>query len=101
MKITKTVTDPAKEREHTVAIVCDMCRERHDDGREWNDYVVWTTYDYDVSETQVTWTNGYRYPEGGSGEKMFTHICPTCFKDKLVPWLQSQGCEVRTEEVDW
>ncbi len=28
-------------------------------------------------------------------------LCPECFKERLLPWLDSQGAKARIEDWDW
>jgi len=40
------------------------------------------------------------FPDGsGSGSEYDIDLCPTCFLEKLVPWLKSQGAKI--EERKW
>ena len=81
------------ERDVLVAMSCDLCRKtttKHD----------WATGFYEVAETTVESKEGTSYPDGGSGTLYDVDICPDCFRDKLIPWLQSQGAAVRETEWD-
>lgn len=53
---------------------------------------------FEVHEVEVRIKEGDTYPEFGSGTEIEYDICPTCFKDKLIPWLESQGAETRERE---
>ena len=44
---------------------------------------------------------GSNYPEGGSGEETTIDICPDCFKDKLIPWVESFGGKPTVKEWNW
>jgi hypothetical protein len=82
----------------TVEVRCDLCgrtapRPGHGQG-------TWGQYGGDVNEVTVSHRSGSSYPEGGSGETVEFDVCPDCFRDKLVPWLRSQGAEPRTTEWD-
>ena len=65
----------------------------------------WSGGGYTVDETEITVTvkqkEGTQHPEGGSGEEYNIDICPTCFKNRLVPRLISQGANIKQEEWDW
>jgi len=78
---------------------CDLCGKEAD-GEEWE-----AKSCYRVNETeirvQVRQKEGNNYPEGGSGTMYEIDLCPTCFKEKLVPWLKSQGADIKEEEWDW
>ena len=94
--MTKTYKKVRSEVENTflVAMTCDLCdkqTKRHD----------WTTGIYEVAETTVQFKEGTNYPDGGCGTLYDVDICPGCFRDKLIPWLRSQGATVRETEWDW
>lgn len=44
---------------------------------------------------------GYGFPEGGNVETIKADLCESCFKIRLIPFLESNGCKLRTEESDW
>lgn len=56
---------------------------------------------YAVSETTVECRFGHSYPEGGSATTLDVDICMNCFESKLIPWIKSQGVEMRETESDW
>jgi hypothetical protein len=97
MEHKKKVSYPARESEIVEYITCDLCGAKGDDQERW-----WDTPDGDnVNRTLVQWKTGYSYPEGGSGETIKVDMCPHCFKDKLIPWLESQGAKPRKDDWDW
>ncbi len=72
---------------------CDLCGcEAVQPGSRWEGGL------YDVSETRlevsVVAEEGTVYPEGGSTERTVVDLCPTCFNERLVPWLRSQGAKI-------
>lgn len=44
---------------------------------------------------------GDSYPEGGSGTITEVDICPDCFQNKLVPWLELQGATIKEKDWEW
>lgn len=60
-----------------------------------------TEQTFEVREGRVMLKLGYNYPDGGSAEVLKADLCEDCFKNKLVPFLESNGCKVRTENQDW
>jgi hypothetical protein len=94
---TKTITSQIREMTRQT---CDLC------GAEAKkpDYL-WSGGTYDVNETEVSviirQREGEAYPEGGSGTEYRIDMCPKCFKEKLVPWLRSQGAQVNEKDWDW
>lgn len=66
----------------------------------------WDEGIYEINDTEISvkiyGETGHSWPEG-SGDKVFYDIdlCPLCFKNKLVPWLNSQGANIERQETDW
>jgi uncharacterized protein (DUF2225 family) len=87
-----------EEREVLSEVSCDLCGKV---GR----YGDWESSNWEVAESEieieVRYKDGASYPDGGSGQKYNVDICPECFKDKLIPWLESQGCKAKFEDWDW
>ena len=77
---------------------CDLCGKEALHG-------YWESSSYEVNETEIEVTvrqkDGERYPDNGQGTKYEVDMCPDCFKNKLIPWLESQGCAAKREEWDW
>ena len=92
MKITEHV-EHTSVRTLVKAIVCDMCKTEY--------AVDYCNGAYDINETEVTHTYGMGYPEGGHKTSVVFDICPSCFQNRLMPWLQSQGCNPVIDEIDW
>jgi len=86
------------EYDHLVKLTCDLCRTEAKGGD-------WESSTYEVNEVEVQMTvrqkEGSNYPEGGSGEDYLIDLCPTCFKERLVPWLRSEGADIVQREWDW
>ena len=91
-KIVKEVT---KKNER---VFCDLC------GKEAM-YGDWSGGVYEINETEIhvriKQKEGCQFPEGGSGEYYEVDICPECFKEKLVPWLNSQGANLKPLDWSW
>lgn len=101
MKIFKEVEVPARKEKRVIGVVCDVCKKHYEhalpsgNGINWgdiNNYFV-------VAKTSVSYTTGYSYPEGGSGEIQSVDICPKCFSERVVPFFASIGAPMREE--DW
>lgn len=84
-----------RERMQTLAIICDLCKTRYDGATRYN----WATGQFDIERTTVSSESGTVFPEGGSTDVIDVDICPRCFTDKLLPWLQSQGVHVTTYTI--
>lgn len=79
-------------------VTCDLC------GATSKSYD-WTSGVYEVNETDVNVVikhkSGESYPSGGWGTTSEIDMCPKCFQEKLIPWVKSQGGNVREEEWDF
>ena len=97
MKKYKDVTRPVRVDRLLSQTVCDVCgREstQHQEG--------WKTGSYDATEVEVRLRTGNSYPEGGSGEEWEVDICPTCFNEKLIPWVEAFGhTTIEPTRWDW
>lgn len=93
MKHFTQVPVPATTRKVCALITCDICKETTKTN--------WQNEHYDATETEIRLKTGNNYPEGGSGEETTIDICPRCFQEKLIPWVQSHGGEPTTREWDW
>lgn len=100
-----------EKRERTVVVraivkrTCDLCglesSVRYSDGtvpaEKW-------IGGWDVDETEIAVVirhrDGADYPEGGCGTELEIDLCPGCVKEKLVPWLRSQGAEIAWQDWD-
>jgi len=86
------------ERNVLVELRCDLCgcratNERYDAGMYVRNEV--------TLKVTVHHTKGKDYPEGGWGTEFIVDMCPECFRDKLIPWINSQGGDVQEKEWDW
>lgn len=89
---------PQTTRTVQVSRTCDLCGV---DAKN----ILWGDFSCDFDETEVRVSvkqkEGTQYPEGGSGTECEIDICPKCFKDRLVPWLISQGANIERKDWDW
>ncbi len=96
MRKFETYTQPAMEKTRLVETTCDLCGRVASRGD-------WDSSNYEVAESEVKvivrQKGGTAYPEGGSGTEIVVDVCPKCFKEKLVPFLRSQGAKI--EEREW
>ncbi len=93
-----TETEELVKNKMLVGIKCDLCGKN---AKTEN----WDSSSYEINETTIKITikqkDGTTYPEGGWGTEYSVDMCPSCFKDKLIPWLESQGCEAKRQDWDW
>ena len=78
---------------------CDLCGIEAK-GEEWE-----AKSFHEVNETEIRieirQKEGSNYPDCGMGTCHEIDLCPKCFKERLVPWLKSQGADIKEEEWDW
>jgi len=98
MKVYETKTIPVHEFRFVARRSCDLCGLLTE-GDDWH------AGTWEVNETtvriEIKQKKGDNYPEGGSGTEYEIDICPDCFKNKLVPWLKSQGADIQQKEWYW
>ena len=87
------------ERINCVNITCDICRMVREGTDQWE-----SSY-YEINETTIEITvhqkKGSNFPDGGSGDEVVIDICPECFKNKLIPWVESYGTKIERKNWDW
>jgi hypothetical protein len=91
---------PAATKTKVVAVICDVCKDRHHHADNYSNGVDWNE-GYDKTETTVfiKELSGGQY--GGGGDVRQYHICKKCFVGKLEPFLKSLGAEPTTYDFDW
>lgn len=98
MQIKEKYIRPAVPDERVVKVVCDLCKVEGNHGSWQNSW-------YEINDTtikmEITQKEGNNYPEGGNSTEVVIDLCPKCFKNRLIPWLQSQGAEIKSLEYDW
>lgn len=70
-------------------LYCDWCNAEIKEGP------------FDDIEGLVMLKMGKSYGYTGNTTTIKADLCESCFKLKLLPLLESNGCKVRTEESDW
>ena len=61
----------------------------------------WAKESYNISTATIELKEGASFPAGGSWIETTFDICPTCFKEKLIPFIKSFGGEPTIREVDF
>ena len=97
MKKTRKLIRPAYVKEVLESITCDLCPATTTDPENW----VIEKGLYHRDEVIVQGKRGDVYPESGYLQWVILDLCPTCFRDKLIPWFHSLGGQPRTEEMDF
>ena len=105
MKEIKLENIPQTSRKRVKAVICDICKTRSPRGDNYSKY--WELEDQELNpqsgiditvkmkeETQL-------WNDGGESKTTSFDICPKCFKEELIPFLESKGAKPEIEEVDW
>lgn len=100
MKIYEKRTRPETTYDALLERSCDLCgKKTKKSNNDWSDGC------YEINETEITVVvkqkEGEVYPEGGSGTEYEIDLCPDCFKDRLIPWLNGQGANLKEKDWDW
>ena len=102
MKIYKEVVIPTRTEKQIEKVICDLCKEAEGDHESLYQNSWPSTKGNNLNETCVRWYYGRTYgSDGGNGEEIDVHICSKCFEEKLIPWLKSEGADVRIEKWDY
>lgn len=103
MKVIEIIDIPPKPpetKEIVSHVLCDLCGIIGHPG--YSGEVEWGRNDAgDEMETAVVCKAGYASCDGGHWDTVSFDICPTCFRDKLMPWLESQGAKKTSGDIDW
>lgn len=98
MRIYREVKIPASSYKLLDHRICDICGQKSR-GNEWS------SKKYNINETDINITikqkEGSDCSDGGSGTEYDIDLCPKCFKDRLVPWLISEGAQIDEKEWEW
>ena len=87
-KVERTYT-----QDEVAEVICDLCKETFRD-------MDWDVGPYQVQTTEVSYEYGTDYPGDRATTTLEFHICPNCFKNKLIPWMESQGA-TPTKKDSW
>lgn len=89
----KTITE-----KWCVKRICDLCGKeaQFPDQGDWE-----ASTSHDVSRVEISIEEGSSFPEGAVKEKTQYDVCPTCFKEVVVPFLESKGGKARTTDTGW
>ena len=83
------------------SVTCDLCGVENNDANTFCQTVNWASDTYAKEEVGVFIAEGNVYPEGGYKEVIEFHICPKCFKDKVIPWLKENGASPTKYDQDY
>lgn len=84
-------------REIVVEVKCDLCGKkaglrRSDRGGEWSEN------SYEIREVKVEMRIGDSFPEGSNWVATRYDICPWCFENRVMPFLEDAGAAPTIDE---
>ena len=80
------------------SVTCDLCKEVFPRATKAGHVVEWEECYGPKTETAIVFGEGESWPDKYDIVYRYWHICPQCFREKLVPWLKSFGAEPTIEE---
>jgi len=83
-------TVPAHEVTEFVSCTCDLCGAKTTSFTSAGE-VNWIGDPFNYHFVTVQQQKGTMYPSDNFSRVWSYHLCPTCYRDKLVPFLESQG----------
>lgn len=98
MKIYKEKKIPAKAVIECIGRKCDLCGKMGLDG--WNGGSLHVENETEINIT-IKQREGWSCSDGGSGTEYEIDMCPKCFKDRLIPWLKSEGAQIDEKKWEW
>jgi len=88
VRVKEEVVIPEKTYEKTVRIECDLCGAEAEG--ETFDGSIWSAEEIEV-EVRVHMTEGEAFPGDYDIKACRIDLCPTCFKEKLIPFINENG----------
>ena len=98
MKVYEEKHIPARVDKYMKCVTCDYCGKQGKYG--WYS----SRYNHDETKIEVTIKHeaGHHYPEGSTGQRFATDMCPDCFNQKLIPFVLSIALpEVKLDYEDY
>ena len=78
-----------------VKLTCDICNSQSPTNS--ND---WDKDMYVIKQIEIKYKTGSCYPSHGLGVEYVIDMCPKCFKEKLIPFIESFN-RVQIKEKTW
>ena len=89
----KELRESTYTRKETRLTSCDICAA-HTDGDYWGDDA------YTMDTVTIDMKEGQVYPEGDFREGHKYDICPNCFKEHIIPLMNSLDAEPTIYDLD-
>lgn len=105
MREVKKIHIPGTIRDQ-VFVKCSFCVVEASNPQTNEKEIEWKSKKlYSIAETGIFIRTGNSYPDGGSGIYKVLHACPDCFREKVIPVLEScalsEGVKFETVKWDW
>ena len=95
MKHMKTVLILEHEEKVFDKLSCDLCAAESDVDECWEES------DFVHGATKIELEEREAHPHGGHLTETAFHICPACFKTRLMPWMAQQKAQPSVSKSDW
>ena len=96
----KTRTIPERESEYVSKVKCDLCGKELDNPEVlYRSEIEWGR-GHDVIKTCVRLVEGESFDGQVETTHLSFHICPDCFKSKLIPWFENQGAKISSYKFE-
>ncbi len=98
MRNFKTRIIPESKRDELDKLICDICKkEAKYPNHDWAEQ----NLGHKTLKTEISLEDSNYFPDGGFGEVIKFDICPECFKNKLIPFIESFGAIPTFKEIDY
>jgi len=101
VKVPEKIILAHKERGMKIYRICDLCKKEESEEESCNEWIVWkigrvsnAVHKLEYGITKVI--DGKEHTE-----RHVIDICPKCFKDKLLPFLEKEGYKNEIANTVW
>lgn len=81
-------------------LICDLCQAKTNEERDWE---VYAKGSLPIEEQHVHMECNWMTKKGGTTTNTYQKfdVCPKCFYEVVVPFMESKGAKVREERSTW
>lgn len=98
MKQYEDISIPATTRKCLEKVICDLCGKESKRTDWWRR--TWDESEYDFQETELNCRIGEDYPEGRNYDEYEIDMCPDCFINRLIPWIEKENPQAKIEKQE-
>ncbi len=100
MTVSKIEQNVTRTEIKTEFVICDLCGLKDEKAGEYQLKTNWKSVGYeDKCTTKISLEEYASFPDGDTwGKVIGFHICADCFRNKLIPWMKSQGATLTEQE---